>query len=143
MNLWQLEEEDQVSCRSELAFLGTRGVGRRVKGMFVPELWPEQYGRSNPVSPRKLILDISRLEAGPLASDVVKILVANRQVVRLVDFLLHVVDDRPFRGVTSHLLRRSANRAVGVEDEQGGRRRIVYIGCVLFVLVPALRRHVP
>src|SRR5262249_6287110 len=80
-------QENHVGGHDQLILPGTEVVGRRVIGMLVSELGPEQAGvlapDIEPMTPSDRMCAVARLRAGSLSFDVVKILVPQHEIIGL------------------------------------------------------------
>src|SRR5580658_6451537 len=103
--------------------------------MFEPELRTEQNGGTYPVAPAQQVLSVRRAIPRPLASHVVKVFVADADVVMRRDLILLVVDDRPFRSVTGHFVSVVADSSVSAVNQKRRRGGVVHIGRVGLILI--------
>src|SRR5215471_5868289 len=96
------EEQDHVRGEGELILLGPVVVRGNVVGSLVSKFRAEENRRSHPVAPAKQMLRVLRPKPRPLASHIVEVLVADREVVVLRELILEVVNDRPFGSEAPH-----------------------------------------
>src|ERR1700722_18144805 len=95
------------------------------------------------MAPSQQVLGVRRAESGALASHIVKVLVADGDVILFRGLVFPVVYDRPFRSVTGHFVSMIANCPVGAGLLQSHPGGIVHIGSVGLILIPRLRGCVP
>src|ERR1700760_3254141 len=86
---------NQVHREGELVLFGTVVIRRAIIGMLEAELGTDRDDVGNPMSKGDAVLGVERLVAGPLATEVIEKIVADRDIVALREFLLQVVHSGP------------------------------------------------
>ena len=111
--------------------------------MLVAKFGPEQHGCSHPVTVSQKPLIVLCLEACPLAFHVVEVLVTKDDVIRLIEFPLHVIHHSPFWSKATQSLGRVAHGAIGIGNQEITRLGVVHVGYIFFIQVPGFRGGMP